>query len=81
MAACRLPALPLQASPFVQATFVRAPFVHEGEHKAPIADLLVGGSICARVGEAMFGIVDLTSGQFLCNKREYMSTFFWWHLL
>ncbi len=81
VAACHLPALPLQASPFVQATFVWAPFVSEGEHKAPIADCLVGESICARVREAIFGIVDLTCGQFLCNKCEYTSTFFWWHLL
>ncbi len=45
--ACILLALPLQASPFVRAPFVQAPFVHGGGHTAPVADLLVGGSIHA----------------------------------
>jgi hypothetical protein len=35
---------------FVWAPFVWAPFVCWGEHMAPFADLLMGGSICAQGG-------------------------------
>jgi hypothetical protein len=33
------------------------------------------------VREAMFGIVELSCSQFLCNKSEYMIMFVWWHFL
>ncbi len=36
------------SSVICQAPFVWAPFVRGGEHMAPVADLLVGGSIRAR---------------------------------